>query len=113
MNWHEWAKGDISDFPILSVDKLKPSKEQLKITDNEILESDIMDVDWINRQLSVAYNQCYAVTKEVLDNVGKMYLFSSFVIDPNKYRFRKVVRIVALIILFIVNYELRKPYSLC
>ena len=62
-----------------------------------------MDVDWINRQLSVAYNQCYAVTKEVLDNVGKRYLFSSYVIDPNKYRFRKVVRIVALIILFIVN----------
>ena len=66
-----------------------------------------MDVDWINRQLSVAYNQCYAVTKEVLENVGKRYLFSSYVIDPNKYRFRKVVRIVALIILFIVNLKLR------
>ena len=76
-NGHEWAKGDISDFPILSVNKLKPSKEQLKITDNEILKFDIMDVDWINRKLSVAYNQRYAVTKEVLENVGKRYLFSS------------------------------------
>ena len=37
VNGYEWAKGDISDFPILSVDKLKPSKEQLKISDNEIL----------------------------------------------------------------------------
>ena len=113
VNGHEWAKGDISDFPILSVNKLKPSKEQLKITDNEILKSDIMDVDWINRKLSVAYNQCYAVTKEVLENVGKRYLFSSYVIDPNKYRFRKVVRIAALIILFMVNLKLgiKKPVS--
>ena len=48
----------------------------------------------------VTYNQCYAVTKGVLDNVGMRYLFSCYIIDPNKYRFRKVVRIVTLVILF-------------
>ena len=67
VNGHKWAKGD-SQFPIRSFDKLKPSKEQLKTHENEVLKSDIETFDWINKLLSVTYNQCYAVTKGVLDS---------------------------------------------
>ena len=39
------AKGEISQFHIRSFDKLKPSKEQLKTQENEVLKSDKVDFD--------------------------------------------------------------------
>ena len=112
VNGHKWAKGEISGFPILSFDKLKPSKEQLKTRENEVLKSDVVDFNWINKQLSVTH-LCYGVTEGELNNVNDRYLFSCYIIDPNKYRFRKVVRIVALVILFVKNLKIRikKPIS--
>ena len=65
-----------------------------------------MDVDWINRHLGATYSESFAVLeKGVPDNVGERYLFSR--LDPNKFRFRKVIKIVALIILFVKNLKIR------
>ena len=41
------------------------------------------------------------VTKYVPDRVGARYQFSKYLIDPNKFRFRTVIRIMALTLLFL------------
>ena len=52
----------------------------------------------------VAKNQTEGVA---LDEVFLRYQYSNYVIDPNRYRFRKVVRIIGLVYLFIKNLKKR------
>ena len=108
VNGHDWAKLDKTQFPIQSFEELKLNKEEIKGYENEILKSEMIDVDWINKHLEVIHSKSYAVLeKGVPDKVGEIYLFSCYIMDPNKFRFRKVVRIVALIILFVKNLKIR------
>ena len=108
VNRHDWAKLDKTQFPIQSFEELKLNKEEIKGYENEILKSEMIDVDWINKHLEVIHSKSYAVLeKGVPDKVGERYLFSRYIMDPNKFRFRKVVRIVALIILFVKNLKIR------
>ena len=68
------------------------------------INPDITDDDWVTGQLAnnytsyVAKNQAEGVA---LDEVFLRYQYSNYVIDPNRYRFRKVVRIVGLVYLFV------------
>ena len=39
--------------------------------------------------------------QQVPEEVGLRYNYSNYVIDPNKFRFRKVVRVYGLVILFL------------
>ena len=98
VNGHGWAKLDKTQFPIQSFKELKLNKEEIKGYKNEILKSEMIDVDWVNKHLEVIHSKSYAVLeKGVPDKVGERYLFSRYIMDPNKFRFRKVVRIVALL----------------
>ena len=108
VNGHDWAKFDKTQFPIQSFEELKLNKEEIKGYENEILKSEMIDVEWIDKHLEVIHSKSYAVLeKGVPDKVGERYLFSRYIMDPNKFRFRKVVRIVALIILFVKNLKIR------
>ena len=98
VNGHAWAKLDRTQFP---------NKEEIKGYENEILKSEMIDVDWINKHLEVIHSKSHAVLeKGVPDKVGERYLSSRYIMDPNKFRFRKVVRIVAFIILFVKNLKI-------
>ena len=67
----------------------------------------ITDNDWINKELSLEYSESYtALSEGALNNIGERYKFSRYVVDPNKFRFKKVVRIVGLVLLFIKNLHL-------
>ena len=91
VNGPSWAKGDRNKFPIQSYKNLKLSKDEIKSHDDELLKP-VIDNDWINKELSVAYSESYAVLKRgTLDQIGERYQFSGFVIDPNKFRFKKIV----------------------
>ena len=58
----------------------------------------------VSKQLAVTYRESYPATNNgVLNNIGERYKFSHYVIDPNRFRLRKVVRILALVFLFINN----------
>ena len=97
----DWGKTDIECFPIRSVN-------EIKLTNNDITlhrgESLILNDEWISKQLAVDYSDSYLATnKEVLNKKGDRYKFSHYIIDPNRFRFRKVIRIVALIFLFVNN----------
>ena len=41
------------------------------------------------------------MSEEALNKISERYKFSNYLIDPNRFRLRKVVRIVALVFLFI------------
>ena len=108
VNGHDWAKLDKTQFPIQSFEELKLNKEEIKGYENEILKSEMIDVEWIDKHLEVIHSKSYAVLeKGVPDKVGERYLFSRYIMDPNKFRFRKVVRIVALTIPFVKNLKIR------
>ena len=100
-NGLDWAKTDIECFPIRSVNEIK-----LTISDQTLHrgESLILNDEWISKQLASDYSDSYLATnKEVLNKIGERYKFSHYIIDPNRFRFRKVVRILALIFLFVNN----------
>ena len=108
VNGEDWAKLDRAQFPIKSVKELKLSHDDLNVHSNELLKSNVVDDEWVNKQLAKMYSQSYSVYyRNVFDMIGERYAFSNYVIDPNKFRFRKVVRILALIMLFVKNLKIR------
>ena len=108
VNGEKWAKYDKAQFPIKSVNELKLSHDDLNAHSNELLKSNVIDNEWVNKQLAKMYSESYSVYfRNAFDMVGERYAFSNYVIDPNKFRFRKVVRILALIMLFVKNLKMR------
>ena len=82
--------------------------DELRAHENELLKSDVVDNEWIHEQLSKSYAMCYAVFSETMrEKISERYAFSCYIIDPLKFRFRKVVRIVGFANLFITNLKLR------
>ena len=97
INGQEWAKTDRRDFPIKSYDEVRLSKDDIKKHNDEIITPNITANDWIDKQLSVEYSESYTVlSKGALNNIG----------DPNKFRLKKGVRILGLVLLFIRNVQL-------
>ena len=43
--------------------------------------------------------------------VKERYEFSNYIIDTNKFRLRKVMRILALVMLFIKNMKIRREFA--
>ena len=106
-NGEDWAKHDREQFPIKSVSQLKLSHDDLNANIDELLTS-VVDNEWVNKQLAKLYAESYSVYhRSVFDKIGERYAFSRYLIDPNKFRFKKVVRILALIMLFINNLKMR------
>ena len=50
--------------------------------------------------------------KSVTEELGKRYKFSNYLIDPNKFRLRKVLRTLVLVMLFIRNVKKRVKINL-
>ena len=86
-------KRNSSEFPIKTIAEIILSHESNREAQKEqvILE---------NLDSSVT---CLSHFPAVPRVVKDRYAFSKYVIDPNKYRFRKVVRILAWVILFVKN----------
>ena len=68
----------------------------------------MVDNEWVNKQLAKVYSEGYSVSqRNALDKITERYVFSQYLIDPVKFRFRKVVRIVAIVMLFIKKLKIR------
>ena len=75
------------------------SQDDVKNFNVELFGNDITDPEWVQHQLSGSYYS--GLEQNATEKLGKMYKFSDYLVDPNKYRFRKVFRIVALVMKFI------------
>ena len=102
-NGHQWAKSDRSQFPIKSINQIRLCNDDLKMHNEEILNQDLCDIEWVNQELSAKYSSYAVLSDETSKGIRERYQFSKYIIDPNKFRFRKVVRVLALVLLFIKN----------
>ena len=110
----EWAQNDREGFPVKSFNDIKLTKDQKQSHDEELVRLEGADPEWIAKQLSQMYCKSYAVNTETrLDQIRLRYQFSDYLIDPNRYRFRKVVRIKGLVFLFVRKLKdaIGKPQS--
>ena len=67
----------------------------------------MLNDEWISKLLTESSNNYPVINQGVRNRISERYTFSQYVIDPNKFRLRKVVRILALVCLFIRNMKLK------
>ena len=108
-NGFEWMKLDASEFPTKSVEDIKLDNEEVQAVKKESLlkyepNNNPLDFNWStesNQNLKLMYPANTKVKRSIPSEVLKRYEFSDYIIDPNKHRFKTVVRIVAIVQRFI------------
>ena len=91
INGDSWMSTDVKDFPIKKVSQI-------------ILNSS--DLTQMKKEATFEGNQHQSFTKtsghsSLPAEVSERYSFSNYLIDPNRFRFTKVVRILALVIKYL------------
>ena len=93
INGMDWMREDINDMPIVAVKYIILSRDMTefnKETPNE---------DFTSKNLSFI-SSIYSKKQHISPQVEERYEFSKYIIDPNKFRFEKVVRILAYVFKF-------------
>ena len=100
VNGKAWMKKQESEFPVSTVGQITLSgADKFEIT-TECNKPDITDQICTISSYCHAYAGCYS-GKVVPDEVKSRYKFSRYVIDPNRHRLRKIIRIIGLVYLFV------------
>ena len=107
INGLEWMRKDRSEFPVSTVSEIKLNKNETGEYNSEIIKNEYAELDFVTSVYSdiaiCNFSKCEDMRKE-LEN---RYIFCNYIIDPNKFRLRKVVNILALVLLFIKNLKPR------
>ena len=98
INGFDWMKKDKSMFPVKSVEDIKLDQTQMQEFKKEMMFHD----NGASDILKMSFN-CEIITRKIPDQVVKRYEFSRYIIDPNRRRFKTVVRIVGWLYRFIHN----------
>ena len=93
----EWMRGDETGFPVKNANEIVLNNESKREAWKEKI---VIELDQNYHYFS---NHLYMPSKSVPDEVGLRYEYSNYLIDPNKFRFRKIVRVLALVFLFLKN----------
>ena len=91
INGYPWMTEDESSFPAMSAEDIKFNNRDINEANKEVKDCYITDIN-----------------KKSLEEIGKRYQFSNYLVDPNSHAFSKVVRIMAIIQRFIKNCRLKK-----
>ena len=86
-------KEDISQFPVKTFEELKLSNKEIQAVQNEIVSynENLLKFEW--PQLATnAYSSGHCVPS----GMCLRYEFSRYIVDPNRYRFKTAVRIIAI-----------------
>ena len=92
-----WMSGPEEDFPIHSLEQLKLNQQEMAEVDKETMVTKTFHAGRIT------------VDHQEDEEIQQRYKFSEFLIDPNRFRFRKIVRIFALVLTFIWNISAKFP----
>lgn len=87
-NGYDWMRYEISQFPCKSIKDITLTNSQQE----EIRKESPFDFDGLSY-----------VQRKIPDEVFKRRAFSNYIINPNKYRFKTVIRILAIVIKFVFN----------
>ena len=107
VNWKAWMSLNESEFPVSTVSEIT-----LNCTESFEASSECNKPD-ITGQICVINSQNYAqsgsfIGASVPDQVKTRYEFSQYIIDLNRFRLRKIIRIISLVYLSVKN-----CYSAC
>lgn len=97
INGLPWMSGPSNEFPIKSVNDILLVGERKGDMLKECIASEAIEGKTCHSVVCIAHD------KLVPEAVGNRYRFSKYVIDPNKFRFRTVVRILGYVLQFIRN----------
>ena len=90
VNGFRWMSLSESEFPTKRIEKMTLSKKENIEADEEMILPNSF------------YCQLNSETNKRIDQeIKARYMYSKYLVDPNKFRFRKVVRILALALKFI------------
>ena len=97
----DWFRKDIWEMPIISVDELRFQQTDIEAIKKESLRPDRLDGFFSQVQSlppSYMVNRSNSSRKVDTSVLTERYEFAAYIIDPNKFRFRKVLRIYALVL---------------
>ena len=108
----DWMKKDKSYFPVKSVNEIKLKNNELSSVKAESLRPEFLDkLDCFEQGeevMSIDQHFLGYLSKKInTQKLKERYEFLEYIIDPNRFRLRKVVRILALVMLFIRNLRKR------
>ena len=104
----KWMRGEEAEFPVKTIEEMVLKDEAKVEADKEKILID-----------APAHHVCYSVrnpiylpVRYVPATLRERYKFSKYLIDPNMFRFRTVVRILTLVFLFInkIRKKMNRPY---
>ena len=96
INGFEWMKGSQSDFPVKTVEELV-----LEAGARQEAEKEKILIDSSYLVCHSVPNPVYLPIRYVPSSLRERYSFSKYLLDPNTFRFRKVVRVLALVLLYV------------
>ena len=91
----EWMGREESEFPIKTAREI--------VLDHEAKREAMKEKIDLGVDKGHSGHVHFPAVQQVPDEVGLRYKYSNYLIDPNKFRFRKVLRIQSLVLLFVKN----------
>ena len=91
-NGFHWMSLDEPEFPTCKVNEINLNNSQL---------------DEARKEYPYEYLESIYLQRLVPDEVTQRYEFSQYLLDPNKYRFKTVVRVMAFVKKFVKNLQIR------
>ena len=97
-------RGEEADFPVKTVEQVILDNEAKSEARKEKILVDVLQDNYF-------VGHTYVPEQQVPEEVGLRYTFCDYVIDPNKFRFKKVVTVLALVLKFVQNMlkNLKRP----
>ena len=96
INGLPWMRGKEAEFPVRTIEEIRLSGQERGEANIERVGSESENTD------------SYVVANHVSKEVGVRYKFSQYLINPNKYRFRTVIRIMGLVFIKKLNEKCNK-----
>ena len=108
INGKEWMRGRREDFPVTTMEEVRFQQADVESIKKESLRPELADSFFVRTtDIPVTY-VCHSsetagrkVDSKVL---AERYNFANYVIDPNRFRLRKTVRVQALVMKFIEKF---------
>ena len=114
INGYEWMRMKSSEFPVKTVEQIKLDCKELRTAYDEAFYKqnieDLIKFDWPTRlcyDKDVEAVASFVCRRVVSEEIRKRLEFSQYIVDPNRFRFKQVIRVVALVMLFIKRLQKR------
>ena len=105
INGHDWMKADVINFPAKSFNEISLGNEELISLQKENLLK--YNQEETNNEEKFVYTINSELKSKVPKEVQECYQFSNYLLDPNKRRFKTVIRVTGFVLKFINNVQER------